>query len=81
MMRSARRYGLAHKGRLLMCALAVMLGAAFVAGTLVFSDTFGKAMRDNNPKSYSDVSVQVVDRSADSSRRRTEGGNETLDDA
>ncbi|KJS51973.1 hypothetical protein VM98_34230, partial [Streptomyces rubellomurinus subsp. indigoferus] len=81
MYRTALRNVLAHKGRLLMTALAVMLGTAFVAGTMVFSDTFGKAMRDNNSKSYSDVSVQVVDRSADSSRRRTEGGNETLDDA
>ncbi|MFJ9692979.1 ABC transporter permease [Kitasatospora sp. NPDC101183] len=65
MYRTALRNVLAHKGRLLMTALAVMLGTAFVAGTMVFSDTFGKAMKDSNSKSYSDVSVQVVDRAAD----------------
>ncbi|MFF2956880.1 ABC transporter permease [Kitasatospora sp. NPDC057965] len=64
MYRTALRNVLAHKGRLLMTALAVMLGTAFVAGTMVFSDTFGKAMRENNSTSYSDVAVQVIDTAA-----------------
>ncbi|MDH6706237.1 putative ABC transport system permease protein, partial [Kitasatospora sp. MAA19] len=80
----ALRNVLAHKGRLLMTALAVMLGTAFVAGTMVFSDTFGKAMRDSNSKSYSDVSVQVVDHSAGSrasAKQKSENGNASLTDA
>ncbi|MEU3572793.1 FtsX-like permease family protein [Kitasatospora sp. NPDC036755] len=84
MYRTALRNVLAHKGRLLMTALAVMLGTAFVAGTMVFSDTFAKAMRDNNSKSYSDVSVQVVDRAAGSgasARQKAEGGSAALTDA
>ncbi|MEE1781711.1 FtsX-like permease family protein [Streptomyces sp. SP17BM10] len=84
MYRTALRNVLAHKGRLLMTALAVMLGTAFVAGTMVFSDTFGKAMRDSNSKSYSDVAVQIVDRAAGSgasARQKSEGGPATLTDA
>ncbi|MFI6849711.1 ABC transporter permease [Kitasatospora sp. NPDC050467] len=84
MYRTALRNVLAHKGRLLMTALAVMLGTAFVAGTMVFSDTFGKAMRDSNSKSYSDVSVQIVDRAAGSgasAREKSEKSAATLTDA
>ncbi|MFE7563130.1 ABC transporter permease [Kitasatospora sp. NPDC057500] len=84
MYRTALRNVLAHKGRLLMTALAVMLGTAFVAGTMVFSDTFGKAMRDNNSKSYSDVSVQVVDTAAGATataREKSEKSPVTLTDA
>ncbi|MGX4732076.1 ABC transporter permease [Kitasatospora griseola] len=62
MYRTALRNVLAHKGRLLMTALAVMLGTAFVAGTLVFSDTMGQAVRASYSKSYSDVSVLVSDK-------------------
>ncbi|MFJ8437490.1 ABC transporter permease [Kitasatospora griseola] len=64
MYRTALRNVLAHKGRLLMTALAVMLGTAFVAGTLVFSDTMGQAVRNSYSKSYSDVSVLVSDKSS-----------------
>ncbi|MFJ6775015.1 ABC transporter permease [Kitasatospora sp. NPDC091257] len=64
MFRTALRNVLAHKGRLLMTVLAVMLGTAFVAGTLVFSDTFGNALRTQNSKSYTDVAVTVSDREA-----------------
>ncbi|WP_030237006.1 ABC transporter permease [Streptomyces sp. NRRL S-350] len=84
MYRTALRNVLAHKGRLLMTALAVMLGTAFVAGTMVFSDTFGKAMRDSNSKSYSDVSVQLVDRAAGSgasAKQKSESGSAALTDA
>ncbi|MER5452458.1 ABC transporter permease [Streptomyces sp. NPDC002764] len=43
MFRTALRNVLAHKARLLMTMLAVLLGVAFVAGTLVFTDTVGNA--------------------------------------
>ncbi|WP_380285666.1 ABC transporter permease [Kitasatospora purpeofusca] len=84
MYRTALRNVLAHKGRLLMTALAVMLGTAFVAGTMVFSDTFGKAMRENNSTSYSDVSVQIVDKAAGataSAKEKSEKSPVTLTDA
>ncbi|MET8704452.1 FtsX-like permease family protein [Kitasatospora sp. NPDC004723] len=84
MYRTALRNVLAHKGRLLMTALAVMLGTAFVAGTMVFSDTFGKAMRENNSTSYSDVAVQVVDTAAGataSPESKSEKSPVTLTDA
>ncbi|MEV6210905.1 FtsX-like permease family protein [Kitasatospora sp. NPDC051914] len=72
MYRTALRNVLAHKGRLLMTALAVMLGTAFVAGTMVFSDTLGEAMKNSLSKSYSDISVQVTDPVADSPFRARE---------
>ncbi|MGA5823612.1 ABC transporter permease [Kitasatospora sp. NPDC094028] len=64
MFRTALRNVLAHKGRLLMTTLAVLLGTAFVAGTLVFSDTFGNALRTQNSKSYTDIAVTVSDHGA-----------------
>ncbi|MEU5385049.1 ABC transporter permease [Kitasatospora cineracea] len=65
MYRTALRNVLAHKGRLLMTVLAVLLGTAFVAGTLVFSDTMGQAMRNSYSTSFSDVSVLVSASGAD----------------
>lgn len=64
MYRTALRNVLAHKGRLLMTALAVMLGTAFVAGTMVFSDTFGSALKNSYSKGYDNISVQVTDTGA-----------------
>ncbi|WBP90591.1 ABC transporter permease [Kitasatospora cathayae] len=64
MFRTALRNVLAHKGRLLMTMLAVMLGTAFVAGTLVFTDTMGQALRTQNSKSYADIAVTVSDNEA-----------------
>ncbi|MEE1786027.1 FtsX-like permease family protein [Streptomyces sp. SP17BM10] len=64
MYRTALRNVLAHKARLLMTVLAVMLGTAFVAGTLVFTDTLGGALRSQNAKSYTDIAVTVSDRGA-----------------
>ncbi|MFC9942305.1 ABC transporter permease [Streptomyces pratensis] len=59
MFRTAVRNVLAHKARLLMTVLAVMLGVAFVSGTLVFTDTLGNAFRNQSAKSYDDVAVAV----------------------
>ncbi|MDH6136724.1 putative ABC transport system permease protein [Kitasatospora sp. MAA4] len=61
MYRTALRNVLAHKARLLMTTLAVLLGTAFVAGTLVFTDTLGSAMKSQNAKSYTDIAVTVSD--------------------
>ncbi|MFE6197921.1 ABC transporter permease [Streptomyces sp. NPDC057838] len=59
MFRTALRNVLAHKARLLMTVLAVMLGVAFVSGTLVFADTLSNAFRNQSAKSYDDVAVSV----------------------
>lgn len=60
MFRTALRNVLAHKARLLMTVLAVMLGVAFVSGTLVFTDTLGNAFRNQSAKNYDDVAVAVT---------------------
>ncbi|MFF2570480.1 ABC transporter permease [Streptomyces sp. NPDC058084] len=59
MFRTALRNVLAHKARLLMTVLAVMLGVAFVSGTLVFTDTLSNAFRNQSAKSYDDIAVAV----------------------
>ncbi|MER6999299.1 ABC transporter permease [Streptomyces sp. NPDC000410] len=59
MFRTALRNVLAHKARLLMTVLAVMLGVAFVSGTLVFNDTLSNAFRNQSAKSYDDIAVAV----------------------
>ncbi|MFE0460089.1 ABC transporter permease [Kitasatospora sp. NPDC058965] len=69
MYRTALRNVLAHKGRLLMTALAVMLGTAFVAGTMVFSDTFGSALKNSYSKDFANFSVQVTDHGAGNDTR------------
>ncbi|MGW4228570.1 ABC transporter permease [Streptomyces sp. NPDC004980] len=60
MFRTAVRNILAHKARLLMTVLAVMLGVAFVSGTLVFTDTLGNAFRNQSAKSYDKIAVAVT---------------------
>ncbi|MFF7727411.1 ABC transporter permease [Streptomyces sp. NPDC008001] len=60
MFRTALRNLLAHKTRLMMTALAVLLGTAFVSGTLVFSDSVGSAYRNRMAKSLDDVAVSVT---------------------
>lgn len=60
MFRTALRNVLAHKARLLMTVLAVMLGVAFVSGTLVFTDTLGNAFRNQSAKSYDNIAVAVT---------------------
>ncbi|MFE2379107.1 ABC transporter permease [Streptomyces sp. NPDC059398] len=60
MFRTALRNVLSHKARLLMTVLAVLLGVAFVSGTLVFTDTLSHAFRNQSAKNYSDVAVAVT---------------------
>ncbi|MGA5265476.1 ABC transporter permease [Streptomyces lydicamycinicus] len=59
MLRTALRNVLAHKARLLMTALAVLLGVAFVSGTLVFGDTVAQAYRSASAASLQGVAVSV----------------------
>lgn len=65
MFRFALRNVVAHKARLAMTAAAVLLGVAFVAGTLVLSDTLGRAFKNTASKSFADVSVAVIDDNVD----------------
>lgn len=80
MFRTALRNVLAHKARLLMTVLAVMLGVAFVSGTLVFADTLSNAFRNQSAKSYDDVAVSVTSH-ADPDNPKEEPGlsRQTLD--
>lgn len=57
MFRTALRSVLAHKARLLMTVLAVVLGVAFVSGTLIFTDTSARALTQQFSKSYGNVAV------------------------
>ncbi|WP_244942738.1 ABC transporter permease, partial [Streptomyces inhibens] len=59
MLRTALRNVLAHKARLVMTALAVLLGVAFVSGTLVFGDTVASAFRNAAAMSLKGVAVSV----------------------
>ncbi|WP_414507542.1 ABC transporter permease [Streptomyces sp. NEAU-L66] len=59
MLRTALRNVLAHKARLIMTALAVLLGVAFVSGTLVFGDTTANAYRTAAGTSLKGVAVSV----------------------
>jgi putative ABC transport system permease protein len=59
MFRTALRNVLAHKARLLMTMLAVLLGVAFVSGTLVFTDTVSNAMRNSAAKGFDQVDVAL----------------------
>ncbi|MBT2468576.1 ABC transporter permease [Streptomyces sp. ISL-66] len=84
MFRTALRNVLAHKARLLMTVLAVVLGVAFVAGTLVFTDTVGKAMSNQSAKSFEGVAVSVTSygpsRNADGAKEGEPGiSQQTLD--
>lgn len=60
MFRTALRNVLAHKARLLMTMLAVLLGVAFVVGTLVFTDTVGNAYKERYLTTLRHVSVQAT---------------------
>ncbi|MFE6187325.1 ABC transporter permease [Streptomyces sp. NPDC056465] len=79
MLRTAVRNVLAHKARLLMTVLAVMLGVAFVSGTLVFTDTLGNAFRNQSAKSYDDVAVAVTTRAERGDEESAAVDEETLE--
>jgi putative ABC transport system permease protein len=60
MFRTALRNVLAHKARLLMTVLAVMLGVAFVSGTLVFTNTISGALQKSSAKGFDQVDVAMT---------------------
>ncbi|MFF8192075.1 ABC transporter permease [Streptomyces bobili] len=60
MFRTALRNVLAHKARLLMTVLAVMLGVSFVSGTLVFTNTISEAFQKSSAKGFDQVDVAVT---------------------
>ncbi|ANH91891.1 ABC transporter [Streptomyces sp. SAT1] len=66
MFRTALRNVLAHKARLLMTVLAVMLGVAFVSGTLVFTNTISDAYQNSSAKGFGHVDVAVEPKHQDS---------------
>ena len=57
MLRATLRGLLAHKVRLLLTAVAVVLGVAFVTGALVFTDTLGRTFEDLFTQTTPDVVV------------------------
>jgi len=50
---------LAHKARLLMTVVAVMVGVAFVSGTLVFTNSVTDAYTGSSEKSFDHVDVRI----------------------
>ncbi|CAM5228455.1 ABC transporter permease OS=Streptomyces alboniger OX=132473 GN=CP975_14205 PE=3 SV=1 [Streptomyces alboniger] len=78
MFRTALRNVLAHKARLLMTMLAVLLGVAFVVGTLVFTDTVGNAYKERYLTTLRNVSVQVTPPFDEESGERGTVGEDTL---
>ncbi|MEV6591413.1 ABC transporter permease [Streptomyces acidicola] len=57
MLKATLRSFLAHKGRLLLSALAVLLSVAFVAGSLIFSDTVSRTFDRLFASTSADVTV------------------------
>lgn len=57
MLRATLRGFLAHKGRLLLSALAVVLSVAFVTGSLIFSDTVSRTFDRLFASTSADVTV------------------------
>ncbi|MFG2999007.1 FtsX-like permease family protein [Streptomyces sp. NPDC048340] len=57
MLRASLRSFLAHKGRLLLSALAVLLSVAFVTGSLIFSDTVTRTFDRLFASTSADVTV------------------------
>ncbi|WP_018548118.1 ABC transporter permease [Streptomyces sp. LaPpAH-108] len=80
MFRTALRNVLAHKARLLMTVLAVMLGVAFVSGTLVFTNTVSDAFQNSSAKGFDGVDVAVTPRHQ-ASKGDQVGHNPELTDA
>ncbi|WP_338699454.1 FtsX-like permease family protein [Streptomyces sp. Q6] len=60
MFRTALRNVFAHKARLLMTVLAVMLGVAFVSGTLVFTNTISSALEKSSAQGFDHVDVALT---------------------
>ncbi|MFJ4832230.1 ABC transporter permease [Streptomyces sp. NPDC088747] len=72
-MKTSRRNFFAHKGRMALSAVAVMLSVAFVCGTLVFTDTMNTTFDKLFAATSSDVTVSAKDAS-DSGETQSENG-------
>ncbi|GHE02674.1 ABC transporter permease [Streptomyces alanosinicus] len=68
MLKATLRSFLAHKGRLALSALAVILSVAFVAGSLIFSDTVTHTFDRLFASTAADVTVQPQQRDLRSAR-------------
>ncbi|WP_149828690.1 ABC transporter permease [Streptomyces tailanensis] len=62
-MKTSMRNFFAHKGRMALSAIGVMLSVAFVCGTLVFTDTMGTTFDKLFAATASDVTVSAKDAS------------------
>ncbi|MEW1684221.1 FtsX-like permease family protein [Streptomyces sp. NPDC093594] len=62
-LKTSMRNFLAHKGRMALSAVAVLLSVAFVCGTLVFTDTMGTTFDKLFAATSSDVTVSAKDAS------------------
>lgn len=60
MLKTSLRSFLAHKGRLSLAGLAVVLGVAFVTGTLIFSSTINSAVTGLFKSTSADVTVSPL---------------------
>lgn len=58
MLKASLKSVLARRARLALSAFAVVLGVAFVAGSLIFTDTLGRAFDEITAGAIPDVSVQ-----------------------
>jgi putative ABC transport system permease protein len=76
MLRASVRGLLAHKVRLLLTAVAVVLGVAFVTGSLVFTDTLQRTFNDLFRQTTSDV--VITPHQAITSEQATADGSSTL---
>ncbi|MEU0459500.1 ABC transporter permease, partial [Streptomyces sp. NPDC006129] len=82
MFRTALRNVLAHKARLLMTVLAVMLGVAFVSGTLVFTNTISDAYQKSSARGFDQVDVAIQPKyRSDAAGRRPELTRAVLHDS
>ncbi|MGY0017974.1 ABC transporter permease [Streptomyces sp. cg35] len=66
-MKTSLRNFFAHKGRMALSAVAVLLSVAFVCGTLVFTDTMDKTFDKLFTATASDVTVSPKDSEAEGS--------------
>ncbi len=60
MLKLGLRSVLAHRLRFVLCTVAVLLGVAFVAGALIFTDTLSAALKKNFATATADITVTPV---------------------
>jgi putative ABC transport system permease protein len=67
MLKLGLRSVLAHRLRFVLCTVAVLLGVAFVAGALIFSDTLSAALKKNFAGGTADITVTPASALSDNS--------------